>query len=277
MLEVTRTLSRGLGSLVEELEMSQPQVITMETLSALAIKHHLATQPKLLAARLRERGWLLPTGTRGVWEFAPGAHAGPYGHADPTTPLRAALAGHPGLDAALALGSAAWAHGFADRVPPRLEVAVPAGRHVPAGLHRATRATPFTAALGYVKLKGVPTHRAESILVHLVLRPIGVRSWTSVREWLPDLAAALDVDAVLNELHGRPAAVAVRAGYLTNALRPDLAEYLYPQAGLKVWFGPRGPLVRHNARWQIADTILPFDPTQLPNVVAGGEGRCPTM
>ena len=36
------------------------------------------TATRTVATRLRERGWLLPTGQRGVWEFAPAAVAGAY-------------------------------------------------------------------------------------------------------------------------------------------------------------------------------------------------------
>jgi hypothetical protein len=31
----------------------------------------------------------------------------------------------------------------------------------------------------------------------------------------------------------------------------------------KVWFGQRGSLRRHDERWRIADTVLPFDPSEL--------------
>lgn len=263
---MARTLPRGLAAIVEELELTQPQVVTTQMIRELAALHQVRTEPRVLAARLREHGWLLGTSTRGVWEFAPGSHAGPYGYADPTTPLRAMLANGRDVPAALALATAAWAHGYADRVPSRLDVAVPRGVTAPAGLRAAASVVVFTSNVGYVRRKGVPTHRPESVLVHLATRPTAVRSWGSVLEWLPDLAADLDVDVVRSELAGRPASVQVRMDYLMAGLRPDLAHLGSPAVRGKVWFGPRGPLLRHNATWQVADTILPFDPAALPDV-----------
>jgi hypothetical protein len=31
----------------------------------------------------------------------------------------------------------------------------------------------------------------------------------------------------------------------------------------KVWFGPRGSLKHHSARFSVDDTLLPFDPASL--------------
>jgi hypothetical protein len=67
-----------LGTVVESLELEQPQIVTMALVRALVARHGIRTDPKLVALRLRQRGWLLETGVRGVWEFAPGAHAGPF-------------------------------------------------------------------------------------------------------------------------------------------------------------------------------------------------------
>lgn len=58
----------------------------------------------------------------------------------------------------------------------------------------------------------------------------------------------------------------MRAAYLLSGLRLDLAEQLQSASKGKVWFGPRGPLLRHDYRWQVADTLLPFDPRTLPSV-----------
>jgi hypothetical protein len=50
---------------------------TVEELASLAEEAGLRTPAKVAAARLRATGWLLPTCERGIYEFAPGAHAGP--------------------------------------------------------------------------------------------------------------------------------------------------------------------------------------------------------
>jgi hypothetical protein len=259
---VPRTLSATLAAVVEDLELDQPTVVTTALLREIADRRGLRSEPFLIAARLRKAGWLLPTGRRGVWEFAPGAHAGPIGHGDPTLPLRVALAASPDLPAALALATAAWALGFADRRPATLDVAVPVGTRVPPSLQRSAAVVSFTTNVGYTGAKGVPCHRPESVLVHLAASPTAPRSWPATLEWLPDLAAAAAADTFAAELHARPRAVAVRAGYLLSGLRPDLADPLVSMVGDPVRFGPRGERpVRHVASWRVLDSLLPSDPT----------------
>jgi hypothetical protein len=247
---------------VEALELDQPHLVTLSELDRIVRQARIATPAKVVAARLRARGWLLATGQRGVWEFSPGAHAGAYSRGEVTLPLQAALARRPELRAGLTFQAAAWAHGLADRAPARLEVAAanPATARILASVGHVVVHTPV---LPMVDRKSVPVLAAASVLVHLAARPTQVRSWASTAEWLPDLAAEVDADAVLTELADRSAAVRVRTGYLLQNLRPDIAGHLTGDVAGKVWFGPRGPLRRHDARWQVADTILPFPPAHL--------------
>lgn len=262
-----RSLPPSLALIVEDLELDQPEVVTFEMLAGLVARHGLGTPPKVVAARLRERGWLLATGSRGVWEFAPGAHAGAYGHGDPTLPLQAVLASRPGLPAALSLNTAAWALGYADRVPARLDVAVPHATRVPKPLALHTNVTTYDPRLDLVRAKGAPTHAAESVLVHLVTKPAEVRSWSAVLEWLPDLAADLSTERLAVELSTRPVAVRVRAGYLLSGLRPDLADPLRADTGAPVRFGPRSAKVRrHDPTWRVLDALLQVNPSSLREV-----------
>lgn len=257
-----RTLSATLAAVVEDLELDQPTVVTSALLRDIADRRGLRTEPSLIAARLRKAGWLLAAGRRGVWEFAPGSHAGPIGRGDPTLPLRVALAASPDIPAALALTTAAWALGFADRRPATLDVAVPVGTRVPPSLQRSAAVVPFTTNVGYTTAKGVPCHRPESVLVHLATSPTAPRSWPATLEWLPDLASEATADAFTAELQERPRAVAVRAGYLLSGLRPDLAAPLTAMVGAPVRFGPRGErTLRHVAAWRVLDSLLPSDPT----------------
>lgn len=261
---MTRTIPPTMGAILEELELEQPMLVTSEHLTRLVQQHGLRTPAKVVAARLRERGWLLPTGRRGVWEFAPAAVAGAHSRHDPVTPLRAFLAQQPHARCALTFQAAAWAHGAADRVPTHLEVAAATSelvRRLPAAL----AGTVFDPRLGYQILRTVPVLAPESVIVHMAARPSAVRSWTSALEWLPDLAHLIALEPIRHELVDRPASVRARTGYLLQALRPDIADTLHTEASLtgKTWFGHRGKLRRHDATWQIADTLLPFDPRTL--------------
>lgn len=266
-IHAPRTLPRGLAAVVEALELDQAHLVTVDMLEQIRLRMGVATPAKVLAARLRERGWLLKTPRRGVYEFAPGAQAGALSRGDATLPLQAVLRARPDLRAGLTLQSAAWALDAADRAPTRLEIAAatPAAAHSLARvLDDRARVTVFSPQLPWESHRGVPVLSADSVLVHMATHPRDVRSWSSALEWLPDLAADAAADRLTAELAGRPAAVATRLAYLLSGLRPDLTEQIAPQRPTgKVYFGSRGPLRRHDARHQVADTLLPFDPRTL--------------
>lgn len=265
---LTRSVSPGMAGILEELELEQPTLVTSERLNQLVEQQGLRTPVKVVAARLRDRGWLLPTGRRGVWEFAPAALAGPYSRNDPTADLRAFLLQRPQAKCGLTFQAAAWAHGFADRAPARLEVAT-ASAAVSKQLPASLAGSVFDPQLPMTETRGVPVLAPESVLVHMAARPAAVRSWASALEWLPELTESLSVEQVLTELAQRPASVQARTGYLLQGLRPDIALAIRGVWAIdgakmnKTWFGPRGKLKRHDATWQIADTILPFSPSEL--------------
>ncbi len=265
---LTRTIPPSLSPILTELELEATQVVSLAEIAELVKRAGIGTEPRVVADRLRKLGWLLPTETAGVWEFAPAAHAGPIGHGDPFLELRAALAARPSLDAAVCLSSALAANRLADRAPDRLEVAVPTGRPIPQGLRRAARVVVFDANLAPEQSLGVPVHRPATVLVHLAARPADVTGWGAIADVLVELVDVVtpaDIDA---EVAGRPRSVQVRLAYLTQGVAPDLAERLVPpseggRSAPKVWFGPRAGLKRHSSRFSVADTLLPFDPARL--------------
>jgi hypothetical protein len=252
---MTRTIPASLAPVLEQLELEQADLVTMSHLDELLRSAGVGTETRTVAARLRERGWLLATGQRGVWEFAPAAVAGAYS--------RAALA-RTEVTCALTFQAAAWALGVADRAPARVEVAAADDRSA-AQLPAALDVSVFMPGLPYGTAKGVPVLRPASVLTHMAATPARVRSWASALEWLSEVAAEATADDMLAELDARPATVSARAGYLLQGLRPDIAARIVgPKT--KTWFGRRGKLVRHDSRWQVADTLLPFDPRALEPV-----------
>jgi hypothetical protein len=105
--------------------------------------------------------------------------------------------------------------------------------------------------------------------VHLATHPNSVRDWFSVGEALADLVERVTATEVAEELTSRPAAVGARLGYLLQAVAPDLVAELDLQPGHgAVWFGPRRPTKRFDSRWNVADTLLPYDPAQPPDTMA---------
>jgi Transcriptional regulator, AbiEi antitoxin len=73
-LDMTRTIPRSLAPVLEQPELYQADLATTARLDDLIRAAGIHTATRTVATRLRERGWLLPTGQRGVWE-------GEVGHA----------------------------------------------------------------------------------------------------------------------------------------------------------------------------------------------------
>ena len=260
---MTRPIPPSLASVVELLELERPVTVTTEHVADLVERAGVSTPAHVVTQRLAERGWLLRTGVRGVWEFAPAEHAGPYSHGDRWITLRAALARDPDLPSRIALGSALWLLDLTDRAPDVAEVALPSGVHVPVSLRRAYRVVRFDPRLEPVDIRGLRVHAPATVLVHLAHRPSDVRSWGGVLLVLADLVAEAAIDDVRLELAGRPHATWVRLAYLLSGVAPELVERLDVTPGHKVWFGPRGKLRHHDARWNVADTVLPIHPADL--------------
>jgi AbiEi antitoxin C-terminal domain len=257
---MTRTIPASLAPVLEQLELEQADLVTMSRLDELVRSAGIGTQTRTVAARLRDRGWLLSTGQRGVWEFVPAAVAGPHSRGGPTRLLRAVLA-RTEVPCGLTFQAAAWALGLANRAPARVEVAAANNRSA-AQLPAALDVSIFMPRLPYGTAKGVPVLRPASVLAHMAATPARVRSWASALEWLPEMAAEATQSDVLAELAVRAATVRARMGYLLQGLRPDIAAGIVgPRT--KTWFGQRGKIVRHDSRWQVADTLLPFDPRSL--------------
>lgn len=224
---MARPLSRAAAKTVERLDLEQVSLVTLADLRNLMDDLDGRSEPKLVAKRLRDLGWLLPTAFPGVWEFAPGAQAGPYPHGQPLREVIAAGRAHPELDVAVGLTSALWAQALTDDAPDRPEVAVPPAARVPTGRTRACCIVRFEAQLPSVTFRDAPAHALATILVHLATRPTDVRSWGGDLDALPDLVAAVaqathhgGLDAIEHEHYGRPASVRIRLAYLLHGVEP---------------------------------------------------------
>ena len=261
---MTRTISASMANVLQTLELERPMLVTMADLSKILDEEKIRTSARIVAARLREAGWFIPTAQRGVWEFAPAELAGAYSSGDSLMGLRSYLAKHQNAPCALTFQAAAWAYGFSDRIPAKPEVAAASSnlsRTLPASLYVSV----FLPVLEYEMINGVPVLAKESIVVHMCERPSSLRSWESAREWIAELAVELSPEKMISELAPRPQSVKSRTGYLLKKIRSDIASEIYVsyKPVSKTWFGPRRKLLRHDNKWLVADTILPFDPERM--------------
>jgi len=258
-----RSIPPSLAPVLEDLELERPRVVATREIASIAARHGIRTPAKLIAHRLAERGWLLSTGVRGVWEFAPAERAGAYSDGGSLLALRAVLVNKPPVRPALALGSALWWHNLSERAPDLHEVAVPAGASVSAAIQRNFRVVRFKPNLQPREVQGVPVHRPATILVHLASHPAQVRSWSAVLERLGDLVRLSTEEDLRRELRGRPTATQVRLAYLLSGVAPDVADRLGIEPAGKVWFGPRRKVRHYDSTWRVADTVLPVRPSEL--------------
>lgn len=257
-----RSISPSLAPIVEQLELERPTVVTVDEIEQLAEQAGVGSPGAVIAHRLSERGWLSSTEVRGVWEFIPGERAGAIASGDRLITLRAVLKAHD-VEVALALGSALWMLDVSERAPDQHEVAVPDDDYVPAALKRSYRVVKYSAHLPPTEVTDVSVHSPGTVLVHLAHRPTHVKSWTNVLNHLTELVDLTSEDEIRTELEERSHATWVRLAYLLDGVAPELVSRLEIEPSSKVWFGPRQELRRHNARWKVADTVLPFSPTDL--------------
>lgn len=264
---MARSIPPTMAGVLERLELERPRLVTSADLTSLLEEEGVATPVAVFASRMRDHGWLLPTGRRGVWEFVPAEVAGPYPSMDPLMAARAFAASRPRLEPTLTMHAAAWALGFADRAPITIDVALPGrvGRIVqPQGV----RLHSYDPVLDAVEVRDMRALSPESVIVEMVARPNEVPSWQSATEWLPELAYESDKNKLLDELSVRNASTWARAGYLLQAMRPDIAHAIKgtrPPVS-KVRFGPKTASKRNDERWKVVDTLLPFDPREMEAV-----------
>lgn len=263
---MARSIPPWLSGVVERLELDRPPLVTIAELEIICSELGIATPARVVASKLRDRGWLLATPLRGVWEFIPGENAGPISNADPLLPVKAFNAVNPEVDNVMAQQSGAWALGLSDRLPATKEVAFKAKPHVktPDGIKPLT----YSWNLEPLERRGVRVLAPESLLVQMTHRPNSVRSWESVQDWLPDVAFEMEPEATLVELEGKPSSTWARTGYLLQSMRPDISDAIsgaFRPRG-KARFGAGAPVKRNDERWQVSDYALPVDPRDMEAV-----------
>lgn len=265
MSTVTRPLPAWIAPVAAHLELEDLTLVRTADIVAAVEEAGGASAPSRIIQELAEKGWLLPTGVHGVWEFAPARRGRPHPGQDPFLTFKAVLMSTPEPNGvAVALRSAMWLRDVADRPPDRHEIAMPKIKQLSPGLTRSLRQkyrlTSFAPKLEPSVIGDVPVHQLESVLVHLAANPTAVRGWQSILEAFNDLLTDCDPSRVAEEAADRRPSTLVRLAYLTADLRPELTEALRIERGGVVWFGPRGDPVRFDPRWNIVDTVLPVRP-----------------
>ena len=264
---MTRTISKSMAGILEDLELDNITYVTLEDLTELAKRHDVSTEPSLIASRLKKSGWLLPTSQRGVWEFASASMAGPYSKNDPLMDIKAFKLLNPDIECYVCLQTAAWVLGLADRVPAHKELAfsqIPR-KQIP----ESVNAYKYSPTIPIRDVRGVSCLAPESIIVHIATKPDLVQSWESVMEWLPDVVYEAEIMNLLSEISDRNDSIKRRTGYLLQGMYPDASDAIYnsiPKPTSKIRFGARKQSIRNDEKWKVSDTSLPFSTKEMEKV-----------
>lgn len=264
---MTRTISKSMSKILEELELENKTYVTTDEIAVLAEKYRLLSDPHLIVSRLKQSGWLLPTSQRGVWEFAPASMAGPYSKNEPLKDIKVFQKTNPEIECYACLQTAAWILGLADRIPSTKELAFPKipRKRLPGSI----AAFRYAPVIELRKEKDVMCLAPESIIVHIASKPDIIRSWESAMEWIPDVIYEATTENILLELSDKNDSLKRRTGYLLQGMYPDASKAIYssiPKPSSKIRFGGRRSAVRNDQKWMISDTVLPFSPKETERV-----------
>lgn len=259
MVTSQRSVPRSVAPVLAALELEQPVLVTLDQLDDLTAEIGARLPGSAAARLLRERGWLLPLRTTGVWEFAPGARAGAIGGGDPFIELRARLETRP-LPVAVAAESAAWLHGLTSRSPEPHAVGLPPGVRLPKSLngYRVVRWAPSDPV---VDVDGLPVWSMDTLVAFMGARPDRYRDWPNVSEWLADATRRVSVDVLRSELTEQPRSAWARTSYLLFlGGAGQAADELFasaPRGRGPFHLGPRTRPSRYERSFEVADHVFP--------------------
>lgn len=219
--QFARPIPPRLSPVVEQLELFQPKILTLDQLSGYLTELGIHEDPAEVAHDLQKLGWLLSLRTRGRWEFAPGSRAGALPSGDPFVELRATLQRRD-LPVALAYESAAWLQGLSSRQPHRHVLAAePSLKKVPSALSEF-RVTRIWGTLEPDRKDKLPVWRVSTLLAKMATEPAGFRDWPNVMEWLRQAFQRADPFEFEQELSTAPDTARVRLAYLAD--RADFTQ-----------------------------------------------------
>lgn len=249
-----RYIPRWLASIVQSLELEQKKLVSVDDIQNLrsasraAARHAIATLVRL--------GWLRPIGARGMYEFIPGAAAGPYPSGDPWLVLRAELERRPGKFH-VGANSAAWLLGYAQRTPRRHIVVAAPDFRAPARLRSVYEVLSTEPAPASNEVSGLPVPTPAELFVEVAQLAPRLKL-DSAQGWLRRALADTTPEEIRRVLRDRGSSTWARAGYLAEVCgASDHAKAIAAigrSAGGPFYTGHRGTDGPFSSRWRVYDT-----------------------
>jgi AbiEi antitoxin C-terminal domain len=256
MAELDRSIAHWLAPIVQQLELEGESVVTVDD-----IQQGRPDLPRAMIYQAIEalvhRGWLSPTGVRGVYEFVPGAAAGPYPSNDPWIPLRAALRRERNEAVHLGPPSAAWVRGYAQRSPEPHFLVAPIPRLMPRYVTERYHVLGSRSNPPLQEVNGLPVPSPAGIFAETAqLAPR--LPLDSASGWVRRLLEDVPPDEAADALRAAGAATRARAGYMAEAVgaqaHADAIEQLGPLGAGPYYTGRQKSIGPYSARWRVYDS-----------------------
>ena len=241
--------------------MRQVRLVTTEDLARLMGSESRGWRVGDAVADLVTRGWLRPLPVRGSYEFLPAA-SGPWESGDPWMELRAALVKNPNLAPQVALGSAAFLRGYADRHPSTDIIIVNINGSAHPGLRRTYRTirTQPSRLFGATPIDGIPVATPARLVLEAATWWRDAGGVMNEDRWIRPALEAANINELCAGALRLGRVTTARAGYLAHHVGNSRAEGALqdlPRAR-PVSLGPRPTRLRNvlfNAKWGVCDTL----------------------
>jgi predicted transcriptional regulator of viral defense system len=253
-----RTISRSIADVVAYLEQQEKTIATAKEIAQFLGVDRDDQRLSDVLQSLRRRGWLLPLPIRGAYEFLP-ARAGTNPSGDPWIELRLLLATERSLRFQVALVSAAFLRGYAERKPRKDILLVNKEQSLRPRLRdvfRVIRTKP-ERLFGSELLQGLPVSNASRLVLECVLYWRFAGDLRSRGHWVGQCLRDASAETVRRWSRELGGSVPRRVGYLAERFGAEhIANVLVPRrTGAIAYLGPKHERGEFNAKWRVYDTL----------------------
>lgn len=243
--------------LVAFLEQTNQRVISRAEIADLMGHPTAKSLDRGIAGLVRNR-WLSRLPIRGTYEFQPARH-GPYASGDPWLEVRLLLRTRLDLKLQVALGSAAFLRGYAEREPRRPIVLVDKTRTTPPGLSPdfAVIRTKSDRLFGSESHDGLPVSTASRLVIECAVYWRHAGDLRNRHHWLARAVQDVDIEWLRSHSLDVGPTTFSRVAYLLERFGArDAVPYFGKSARTTVgYFGERTTRARFSARWRLYDSI----------------------